>query len=64
MNPFDTLTFEQKLQVLIVRIDIFLEKAWNVLRFFIPAALIITLLTFMAVRLIRFCRRGHPNDDN
>ena len=64
MNAFDTLTFEQKLQVLIVRIDIFLEKAWYVVRCFILAALVVAVLSFLAVRLIRFCRRRHPNDDN
>ena len=64
MNAFDTLTFEQKLQVLIVRIDIFLEKAWYMMRFCIPAALVVAFVAIMAVRLIRFCRRGHPNDDN
>ena len=50
MSPFSSLTPEQKLQVLIVRIDIILEWIWYVLRIAIPAALILTALVILLVR--------------
>ena len=50
MSPFNALTPEQKLQVLIVRIDIILEWVWYVLRTAVPAALIMTALVILLVK--------------
>ena len=50
MSPFNALTPEQKLQVLIVRIDIILEWILYVLHIAVPAALIVTPLVILLVK--------------
>ena len=59
MNPFNTLTPEQQLQVLIVRIDIVLEWIGYVLRIAIPTALLVTMLVIITMKLRRRHRRNH-----
>ena len=50
MSPFNALTPEQKLQVLIARIDIILEWILYVLHIAVPAALIVTPLVILLVK--------------
>lgn len=57
MNPWNTLTPEQQMQVLIVRIDIVLVAIWQVLKVAVPVIILIALISFVAVRLLR---RRHP----
>ena len=59
MNPFNTLTPEQQLQVLIVRIDIVLEWIGYVLRIAIPTVLLVTMLVIITMKLRRRHRRSH-----
>ena len=53
MNPWNTLTPEQQMQVLIVRIDIVLVTIWQVLKVAVPVIILIALISFVAVRLLR-----------
>lgn len=53
MNPWNTLTPEQQMQVLIVRIDIVLVAIWQVLKIAVPFIILITLTTLVVIRLRR-----------
>ena len=52
MMPFDTLTLEQTIQAVIVRIDIVLVAVWRVLRIVVPI-LCVSALLLVAIRIWR-----------
>ena len=50
MMPFDTLSLEQTIQAVIVRIDIVLVAVWRVLRILLPALCVAGLL-FLVIHI-------------